>query len=205
VWWFLTSDFEVSATTTPLCAISADSRTPFLVRSRHRTVRRRSPGVYPFGFVHPIYFSRDNRRGRQRSRNSQAGCSRCAESTCGWRTGGGNNGSRGFINPEGIGNVFCQPSRELAIQGCRGVSTWGNCDTRVDYCGSCTPYSSSDHPFIHTPHFQQGVTSTNSRINVVEFFSNNVFQDLQALEGTVHPILQVDAIRFLNTFRNQVR
>lgn len=32
-----------------------------------------------------------------------------------------------------------------------------------------------------------------------------MFQDLQAPEGTAHPILQVDAIRFLNTFRNQVR
>lgn len=59
--------------------------------------------------------------------------------------------------------------------------------------------------FILTFNSQQGVTSTNSRINVVDFFSNNVFQDLQASEGTVHPILQVDAIRFLNTFRNQVR
>lgn len=32
-----------------------------------------------------------------------------------------------------------------------------------------------------------------------------MFQDLQAPEGTLHPILQVDAIRFLSTFRNQVR
>lgn len=38
-------------------------------------------------------------------------------------------------------------------------------------------------------------------MDVVKFFSDNVFQDLQ--EG-VHPILQVDAIRFLHTFRNQV-
>ena len=50
---------------------------------------------------------------------------------------------------------------------------------------------------------QHGVTSTNALVNVVEFFSNNVFEDLQA-EKTVHPILQVDAIRFLYTFRNQV-
>ena len=52
---------------------------------------------------------------------------------------------------------------------------------------------------------QHGVTSTNALIDVVQFFSENVFQDLQAEERSIHPILQVDAIRFLYTFRNQVR
>lgn len=42
-------------------------------------------------------------------------------------------------------------------------------------------------------------------MDVVKFFSDHVFQDLQAESGSVHPILQVDAIRFLHTFRNQVR
>ncbi|KAF9074712.1 importin alpha re-exporter [Rhodocollybia butyracea] len=51
---------------------------------------------------------------------------------------------------------------------------------------------------------QQGVTSTNALVDVVRFFSEHVFQDLQASEGAVHPILQVDAIRFLFTFRNQL-
>ena len=51
---------------------------------------------------------------------------------------------------------------------------------------------------------QHGVTSTNALIDVVQFFSDHVFQDLQAQEGSIHPILQVDAIRFLHTFRNQV-
>jgi exportin-2 (importin alpha re-exporter) len=41
-------------------------------------------------------------------------------------------------------------------------------------------------------------------VDVVKFFSEHVFEDLQAASGTVHPILQVDAIRFLLTFRNQV-
>lgn len=50
---------------------------------------------------------------------------------------------------------------------------------------------------------QQGVTSTNALVDVVEFFSQNVFQDLQAEAEAVHPILQVDAIRFLYSFRNQ--
>ncbi|KAF9463182.1 CAS/CSE protein [Collybia nuda] len=51
---------------------------------------------------------------------------------------------------------------------------------------------------------QHGVTSTNALVDVVKFFSDHVFQDLQAITGTVHPILQVDAIRFLYTFRNQL-
>ncbi|KAF8871694.1 CAS/CSE protein, partial [Infundibulicybe gibba] len=51
---------------------------------------------------------------------------------------------------------------------------------------------------------QHGVTSTNTLIDVVKFFSDHVFQDLQAEQGHVHPILQVDAIRFLCTFRNQL-
>ncbi|KAF8963542.1 importin alpha re-exporter [Flammula alnicola] len=51
---------------------------------------------------------------------------------------------------------------------------------------------------------QHGVTSTNTLVDVVKFFSDHVFQDLQATSGTVHPILQVDAIRFLYTFRNQL-
>lgn len=40
-------------------------------------------------------------------------------------------------------------------------------------------------------------------MNVVEFFTNNVFADLQAEPSAVHPILQVDAIKYLFTFRNQ--
>jgi exportin-2 (importin alpha re-exporter) len=41
-------------------------------------------------------------------------------------------------------------------------------------------------------------------VDVVKFFSDHVFQDLQVGQGVGHPILQVDAIRFLHTFRNQV-
>lgn len=47
-------------------------------------------------------------------------------------------------------------------------------------------------------------TSTNSLVNVVEFFSNHIYADLQAAMGSVHPILKVDAIRYLHTFRNQL-
>ena len=51
---------------------------------------------------------------------------------------------------------------------------------------------------------QQGVTSTNALVDVVQFFSQHVYEDLQAEANSVHPILQVDAIRFLYSFRNQV-
>ncbi|KAF9259931.1 Cse1-domain-containing protein [Marasmius fiardii PR-910] len=51
---------------------------------------------------------------------------------------------------------------------------------------------------------QHGVTSTNALVDVVKFFSDHVFEDLQAESTSVHPILQVDAIRFLYTFRNQL-
>jgi exportin-2 (importin alpha re-exporter) len=56
----------------------------------------------------------------------------------------------------------------------------------------------------HLTRLQHGVTAINALVDVVKFFSDNVFEDLQAASGTVHPILQVDAIRFLLTFRNQV-
>ncbi|WVR05966.1 hypothetical protein IAU60_002994 [Kwoniella sp. DSM 27419] len=51
---------------------------------------------------------------------------------------------------------------------------------------------------------QLGVTSTNVLVDVVDFFGQNVFADLQATPGSVHPILTVDAIKFLHTFRNQL-
>lgn len=40
-------------------------------------------------------------------------------------------------------------------------------------------------------------------VDVVAFFGQNVFTDLQAAPGSVHPILIVDAIKYLYTFRNQ--
>lgn len=49
-----------------------------------------------------------------------------------------------------------------------------------------------------------GVSSTNALVDVVQFFSDNVFVDLQADPSSVHPILQVDAIKYLHTFRNQL-
>jgi exportin-2 (importin alpha re-exporter) len=43
-------------------------------------------------------------------------------------------------------------------------------------------------------------------VNIVQWFGDNIFGDLQAAAGGgVHPALQVDAIRYLYTFRYQVR
>jgi exportin-2 (importin alpha re-exporter) len=49
-----------------------------------------------------------------------------------------------------------------------------------------------------------GVSSTNELVDVVQFFADNVFADLQGNATNVHPILQVDAIKYLHTFRNQL-
>ncbi|KAI9822267.1 MAG: importin-alpha export receptor [Thelocarpon impressellum] len=49
----------------------------------------------------------------------------------------------------------------------------------------------------------QGVKSTNSLVNVIDFFQNNIANDLIADSG-VPPILKVDAIKFLYTFRSQM-
>ncbi|ORY84121.1 putative importin-alpha export receptor [Leucosporidium creatinivorum] len=51
---------------------------------------------------------------------------------------------------------------------------------------------------------QQGVTSTNALVDVIKFFSDHILADLQAAPGTVHPVIQADAIKFLYTFRNQL-
>lgn len=87
-------------------------------------------------------------------------------------------------------------------QGQRSVSANCGCDAGWNSAGE------SDSCILRSPEadgdVQHGVTSTNSLVDVVKFFSDHVFEDLQAAAGTVEPILQVDAIRYLYTFRNQV-
>lgn len=51
---------------------------------------------------------------------------------------------------------------------------------------------------------QRGVTSVNVLVDIVDFFGKNVYADLQAAPGSVNPILTVDAIKYLYTFRNQL-
>lgn len=49
-----------------------------------------------------------------------------------------------------------------------------------------------------------GVTSTNMLVDVVGFFTNNLRPDLHAPFDGVHPILKVDAIKYLYSFRSQM-
>lgn len=49
----------------------------------------------------------------------------------------------------------------------------------------------------------QGVKSVNELVNVLEFFQANIAKDLM-LDSDVEPILQVDAIKYLYTFRSQI-
>ena len=51
---------------------------------------------------------------------------------------------------------------------------------------------------------QQGVASTNAFINVVDFFSRGMYFRTYELMLIRSPILQVDSICFLYSFRNQV-
>ncbi|KAI8071011.1 exportin-2-like protein [Gongronella butleri] len=49
-----------------------------------------------------------------------------------------------------------------------------------------------------------GVTRTNALVNVVDFFTSNILGDLQSEVNQGVPILKVDAIKYLYTFRNQL-
>ena len=49
----------------------------------------------------------------------------------------------------------------------------------------------------------QGIKTTNSLVNVVDFFQKNIANDLIAESG-VEPIIKVDAIKYLHTFRSQL-
>jgi exportin-2 (importin alpha re-exporter) len=47
-----------------------------------------------------------------------------------------------------------------------------------------------------------GVSSTNLLLDVVQFFTNNIVGDL--MNNNIHPILKVDGIKYIYTFRNQL-
>jgi exportin-2 (importin alpha re-exporter) len=51
---------------------------------------------------------------------------------------------------------------------------------------------------------RKGVVHTNLHVDVVHFFQTNVAADLVASFDDVHPILKVDAIKYLYTFRSQL-
>ncbi|KAF2755113.1 chromosome segregation protein-like protein Cse1 [Pseudovirgaria hyperparasitica] len=48
----------------------------------------------------------------------------------------------------------------------------------------------------------EGVKSVNTNVNVLQFFSTNIAEDLTS--DDTHPILTVDAIKFVYTFRSQI-
>ncbi|RKP23349.1 Cse1-domain-containing protein, partial [Syncephalis pseudoplumigaleata] len=50
----------------------------------------------------------------------------------------------------------------------------------------------------------QGAISTSQFVDVLSFFTNQVLPDLQGPADAVHPVLQMDAIKFANTFRQQL-
>lgn len=92
-----------------------------------------------------------------------------------------------------------------------GEEAWAHKDTAVYLMSAVAARGSTlqvCHLFINDQVLtcrQHGVTSTNIHVDVVQFFLEHVAGDLQAPAGSVHPILQVDAIRFVHMFRNQVR
>jgi len=51
---------------------------------------------------------------------------------------------------------------------------------------------------------QYGVNSINVLVDIVDFFSQYIAGDLMKSFDEVHPILKVDAVKYLYTFRGQV-
>jgi exportin-2 (importin alpha re-exporter) len=52
---------------------------------------------------------------------------------------------------------------------------------------------------------QHGATSTNEYIQILPVFASHIIPDFEvAIDGTIHPILKVDAIKYLTIFRNQL-
>ncbi|KAG9045713.1 importin-alpha export receptor [Tulasnella sp. UAMH 9824] len=72
---------------------------------------------------------------------------------------------------------------------------WKSKDTAIYLLTAIVTQASTSH---------HGVTTTNALIDIVKFFSENIAQDLDIERPDVHPILQVDAIRFIYTFRYQL-
>lgn len=75
------------------------------------------------------------------------------------------------------------------------TSEWKSKDTAVYLFSSIAAKGS-----VTTAH---GIKTTNSLVDVVDFFQKNIASDLLADTG-VEPILKVDAIKYLYTFRSQL-
>lgn len=91
--------------------------------------------------------------------------------------------------------VLTLVSAALASYAANPSQNWKNKDTAIYMFTSIASLGSTA---------SQGVTSTNLHVDVIKFFTDNVLSDLQAKGRSAHPILQVDAIRFIYQFRYQV-
>ncbi|PJF16661.1 hypothetical protein PSACC_03523 [Paramicrosporidium saccamoebae] len=49
-----------------------------------------------------------------------------------------------------------------------------------------------------------GVTRVNPLVNIQDFFTRHILPDLQASNAALHPLLKIDAIKFLSDFRSQL-
>ncbi|EIW75368.1 Cse1-domain-containing protein [Coniophora puteana RWD-64-598 SS2] len=57
---------------------------------------------------------------------------------------------------------------------------------------------------VGTGSVQHGITSTNSQGDVVQFFSEDVYANLEPQPGQTHSVLRIDAIRFLLVLLHQL-
>lgn len=95
------------------------------------------------------------------------------------------------LNSELLTNVVMKYVNQfLSLSG----NDWRNKDTAIYLFSSLATKGSVTNI---------GVTSTNVLVDVVKFFSDNIASDLDST-ASVNPILQVDAIKYIYIFRNQL-
>lgn len=94
------------------------------------------------------------------------------------------------INPQLLSStVMTYVSRFLTMDG----DHWRNKDIATYLFSSLATKGQITH---------HGVTSTNILVDVVQYFSENIAGDLVSADA--HPILKMDAIKYIYTFRNQL-
>ena len=91
--------------------------------------------------------------------------------------------------------VFRYINHYLAQYSSDPQSNWRDKDTAV--------YLYSSVAAKGTITASQGVKTVNPHVNIIEFFQTNIASDLMSENG-VEPILKVDAIKYLYTFRSQM-
>ncbi|KAF8514591.1 Cse1-domain-containing protein [Gautieria morchelliformis] len=89
-------------------------------------------------------------------------------------------------------------------------ANWKRKDRAIYPLTAIVARGSTNFPqFLFLLQFSHGLNASRCDIDecagVVYWFAKNVLGDLEAAPGSLHPILQVDAIRYLYTFRNQHR